>query len=312
MSKIALMFSGQGAQYHGMGRDLYETYDEVKSVYLESEKITTYPIRDISFNDGDFRLNQTKYTQVCMFTLYQAILVLLEKNGIQVNESMGLSLGEYGAYLHQSVFDFSTGIKLIQKRASLMENATMYQPGSMSAVIGMKADQLSKLIDEVDGYVNISNFNSHQQLVISGESNAVQQLGQLAKEKGAKRIIPLNTSGAFHSALMKTASQELSGYLNDIHLNEPRMNLYLNTTGQLYDGHLRQHMARQLTHSVRFYQMVETMIKDGVDTFIEIGPKKTLCQLVRRIDGSVKVLNIEDNDSLLKTLQYLEENNDEL
>jgi [acyl-carrier-protein] S-malonyltransferase len=312
MKKVALMFSGQGAQYHGTGFNLYDTYDSVKDVFLQSETVTNYPIRDISFNDGDDRLNQTKYTQVCMFTLYQAILVLLEEKGIHINNSMGLSLGEYGAYLHQGVFDFSTGLKLIRKRASLMENATMYQPGSMSAVIGMKADQLSDLIDDVDGYVSISNYNSYQQLVISGESKAVKQLGDIAKANGAKRIIPLNTSGAFHSALMKTASQGLMEYLNDIDLNEPKMNLYLNTTGQLYDGHLRQHMARQLTHSVRFYQMVETMIKDGVDTFVEIGPKKTLCQLVRRIDGSVKVLNIEDNDSLLKTLQYLEENNDEL
>lgn len=310
--KLALMFSGQGAQYHGMGSDLYKHYDSVKNVYIKSEDITTYPIRNISFNDGDHRLNETKYTQICMFTLYQAILVLLDEKNIHVDYSMGLSLGEYGAYLHQGIFDFKTGLNLIKMRASLMEEASSLQAGAMCAVIGMREKALMSLISELEGYATISNYNAHEQLVISGEKTAINQLVKKLKAAGLRRVIPLNTSGAFHSKLMETAGLSFEQYLKDIKLNEPKFHLYLNTTGRPYISSIKKHMKDQLTEAVRFYQMVESMIQHGVDTFIEVGPKKTLSQLVRRISHNVKVLNIEDSVSLHETMRYLEENQDEL
>jgi [acyl-carrier-protein] S-malonyltransferase len=305
--KIALMFAGQGSQYLGMGKDLVEKYDVCKDIYERAESITGYPIRQISFDDEN-RLNDTQYTQVCMYTMYGAILALLNNKDIQSKYSMGLSLGEYGAYLHQNVFDFETGLKIVMKRSELMALATKDHPGSMAAVIGLDASILEEMVEKTQDYVTIANYNAPSQLVISGETSAVFGLSEAIKTQHSKRVIPLNTSGAFHSDLMAQASYDFGQYLAQVDLSEPKYNLYLNTLGGPYISNIKHHMTLQLKASVRFYQMVEQMIEDGVDTFIEIGPKRTLSQLLRKINRDVTTLNIEDNESLEKTLLFLEEN----
>ncbi len=304
--KIAFMFSGQGAQYPGMGKDLYDKYLYVKNIFEEANRILGYDIADIMFNNEE-KLNETLYTQAAMFVLYQSVLKVLDEHEIRSDYSFGLSLGEYGAYLHNNVFDFETGLKIIQKRGEAMNEAAYTSPGKMSAILGMEADVLKELISKTHGYVKIANYNTYGQLVVSGEEKAIEELNALAKEAGAKRTITLNTSGAFHCDLMLQAALKFREDLKEFKLNRPDKNLLVNVTGDYFSGDISDTMVRQITSSVRLYQTIEKLIKDGIDTFIEIGPKTTLCGFVKKIDRDVLALNVENIQSLEKTLTALEE-----
>jgi [acyl-carrier-protein] S-malonyltransferase len=177
----------------------------------------------------------------------------------------------------------------------------------MSALLGIEANDLLEIISQVDGFVDIANYNTYGQLVISGEEDAVLKVNELALSSGAKRAILLNTSGPFHTKLMKEASDKLEQYIKAIEFKEPKYHLLVNTTGTYYETNIKKEMSEQITSSVQFYQMVEQCLKDGIDTFIEIGPKKTLLGLVKKIDKSITMLNIEDVDSLMSTIKKLEE-----
>lgn len=303
--KSVFMFSGQGSQYVGMCKDLYDQYESVKSVFEKANEVLGYDLTNIIFNDEEL-LNQTVYTQVAMYTMYAAILEALKENNITSEYSMGLSLGEYGALLHNEVYDFETGLLLLQKRGEVMQDCSLKVSGKMSAILGMDTDTLLSIIDSVDGYVKIANYNTYGQLVVSGEEEAVLKVNELALEQGAKRAILLNTSGPFHTDIMKEASEALGVYLEGVELNEPKYNLLVNTTGTYYKGGLKDELVSQITSSVMFYQMVEQLLEDGVDTFIEIGPKKTLCSFVKKVNRKVNILNVEDSESLQKLIQKLE------
>ncbi len=304
--KIVFMFSGQGAQYIGMGKDLYENFEVAKNVIDKADKILGYSIKNILFNNEE-KLNDTAYTQVAMFTMYYAILEVLKSHDINSEYSIGLSLGEYGAFLNSHVFDFETGLKIIEKRGQFMNEASANVEGKMSAILGLDAVVLEKIVNNVNGYVKIANYNTYGQLVISGEETAVLEVNKLALESGAKRAIMLNTSGPFHTNLMSEASSKFGEYLEDVSLEEPDQKLLVNITGDFYEKDIKNCMVKQITSSVYFYQMIEKLIENGVDTFIEIGPKKTLCGFIKKIDRKLNIYNVEDTLSLNKLLSFLKE-----
>jgi len=301
------MFSGQGSQYVGMCQELYNEYEYVKDIFKEASAILGYEVEEIMFND-EAKLNNTLYTQPLMFVMYASIKEVLNRNNINSEYTLGLSLGEYGALYDAGCFDFATGLKILQKRGLFMNEACQQTSGKMSAILGMDAESLEAIIEEANGYVKIANYNTYGQLVISGESEAVLEVNEKALEKGAKRAILLNTSGPFHTDLMKYASEKLASYLEDIKLQEPQKKLLVNTTGDYYITGLKEELVEQITNSVMFYQMIEKLLKDNVTTFIEIGPKTTLSSFVKKVNRKVTILNVENLTSLEKTLSKLEEN----
>ncbi|MFA6721777.1 MAG: ACP S-malonyltransferase [Bacilli bacterium] len=294
MTKTAFLFAGQGSQYAGMGRDIYDKYPYVRELYDEASAVLGYDLREICFTENDL-LHQTRYTQpAVMTTSYSLYRVFVRETGVSPVVLAGFSLGEYTALCAAGVFSFSDAVRLVARRAIAMDRAAAKNKGAMAAIIAYPRDKLERLCGKIGG-VLIANYNCPGQLVVSGETDAVSALCAEAKADGAKRVIPLNVSGAFHSPLMTEAAVEMREYLEGFSFREPSADVILNyNASPLKLSDLKEALREQIVSSVYFEDSVRKIIKDyDVNQFIEFGPGKVLRGFVSRIDGGVSVVSID-------------------
>lgn len=305
MSKIAFIFPGQGAQKTGMGKDFYEQSQRAAEIYDAASKRLKeemeIDIRTLCFDEND-KLDQTAYTQAALVTTCLAMARTLEEKGVRADVTAGLSLGEYCAIAVAGGMSDLDAVWAVRKRGVLMEEAVPTGVGAMAAVLGLSAEQIEKVTEEIKG-VTVANYNCPGQVVITGETDSVDA----AKEKllgcGAKRVLPLNVSGPFHSPMLKEAGEKLSEVLDQIHFHELELPYVTNVTAEPITDicKTKELLKEQVAASVRWQQSMERMIEDGVDTFIEIGPGKTLTGFLQKINRTVTVMNIsciEDVDKV--------------
>lgn len=305
MSKIAFIFPGQGAQYVGMGKDFYDTYEAAKAVYRKAGEVTGLNMEELCFTENE-NLNITEYTQIAMLATEVALLKVLESKGVHADVCAGLSLGEYGALAAAGVMDLDSLFHIIRQRGIYMQEAYPVG-GAMTAVLGLDAAVIEEVLKQIDGLVSIANYNCPGQIVITGEAKAVEAAGAALQTAGAKRCIPLKVSGPFHSALLADAGKKLGAELEKVEIHKPQIPYVCNVDASYVTeaGPVRELLEKQVSHSVCWQQSVEKMITDGVDTFIEIGPGKTLTGFMRKINKDVKVMNIDKLADMDKVLEEL-------
>ena len=303
MSKTAFIFPGQGAQYCGMGKDFYDTYKTARQVFELAGKATGLDVAELCFTEND-RLNITEYTQIAMLTTEVAILKVIQEKGLKADYCAGLSLGEYGALAAAEVMELEHLFRLIRSRGIYMQEAYPIG-GAMTAVLGLDADTIRNVCDAVDGIVSIANDNCPGQIVITGEERAVQETAGKLIEAGARKCVPLKVSGPFHSALLTGAGEKLAAELRSVPVKAPVIPYLCNVEAAVVtdSSRVKELLAKQVSGTVRWRESVERMIADGVDTFIEIGPGKTLTGFVRKIDRDVTAKNVETVDDLNKLLE---------
>ncbi len=305
MSKTAFMFPGQGAQYIGMGKDFYEKEETAKEIFEKAGSITGLDMPSICFVEND-RLSITEYTQIAMLTVETAILKVLEERGIRPDVTAGLSLGEYGAIVACGAMRAEEAFAVVRRRGVYMQEAVP-EGGAMAAVMGIGADVIEEVCQNTLGIVSIANYNCPGQIVITGEEKAVNEAGETLKEKGAKRVVPLNVSGPFHSQMLTGAGERLRKDLEKVQISEFSIPYVANLTADYVSSpaDIRDLLEKQISSPVRWQQSVERMLADGVDTFVEIGPGKTLSSFVKKINREVTVLNIDKYEDLAKCLEVL-------
>lgn len=280
--KVAFLFPGQGTQFVGMGKDIYDKYETARNVYKKVQEITNIDIAKISFEGPEDVLNETKNTQLAILTNSLSILEILKEKNIEAGVSAGLSLGEYTALIYSNYLSFEDGIKIVQKRGEYMQNLLPEGNWQMAAVLGLKNEEVEEICKKVkSGFVVPANYNFEGQVVISGEKDAVVEAGELAKEKGARGVILLKTAGPFHTEKLKEASNALRKELENVEIRLGSKKVYKNIDGEPYNENddIKEILSNHIISPVRFSKTIQNMLEDGVDTFIEVGSRKNIIEL---------------------------------
>lgn len=311
--KIGYIFPGQGTQAVGMGKDIYEKYEEARNVYKLIDNALNENIEKLTYEKSQDELNKTENTQISIYAMSMAILKILESKGIKPVAAAGLSLGEYSALTAAGVISLEDGAKIVRTRGKLMQNLAPEGNWAMAAIIGLEDNQVEEACSKVtDGFVKAVNYNCPGQVVVSGEKDAVVKAMENAKELGAKRVIELKTSGPFHTEKLQAASAELKKELEKVNFQTFEIPVIKNYNGEKYtaEDNMVEILANHVVNPVKFGKSIETMLEMGVDTFIEIGPGKTLSGFVKKVckklEKEVNVFNIENVETLENTLETIE------
>ena len=300
MGKIAFVFPGQGAQYVGMGKDFYETIPVSRQMYELASKASGLDVEALCFNENE-QIHITEYTQIAMLATEVAMLKAVEEKGLKPDVTAGLSLGEYGALVASGVMGPEDVFRVVRMRGIYMQEAVPHG-GAMVAVLGLDTAVIEKICEETPGMVSVANYNCPGQIVITGEEDAINSAVEKLTEAGAKRCVTLKVSGPFHSPLLAGAGEKLAKELEQVTIGEIQVPYIANVTADYVTDKetVKGLLEKQVSSSVRWQQTIERMIADGVDTFVEIGPGKTLSGFMRKINREMKVYNVEKIEDLTK------------
>lgn len=309
LESIAFVFPGQGSQYVGMGKELAENYPGAAAVFSAAQDALQVDVAEICFKGPEEMLVRTDITQPAILTVSMAVFAVVSEMGIYPSFVAGHSLGEYSALTAAGSFSLPDALKIVARRGKLMAEAVPEGKGSMAAVLGLAPEKVREIcLAAADkGEVTPANFNCPGQIVISGEKEAVDTAAGIARENGAKRVLPLSVSGPFHSPLMEPVRGELEALLNTVSLHEPKYGFIANTTGNQVQevDEIKKSLVDQVSSPVLWQQSIEYLIAQGISMFVEIGPGRVLSGLIKKIDKNVQVFNIEDCRTLEETVEQL-------